>query len=402
MARIRLLFVLNGAAFAVFAPFASVILAERGFSVAEIGLLAALASAGYVLAVSAWGHLGDVVLGRARALRFAMLLSAALMIAFQLPLPPLAVGVAYVAYSACFGAGGPLSDALAVNGMRDPGRQYGPVRALASAAFTVTTIAVGLFYGAVGYWPAGLLFVGVALLVAWLAGRLPDVGRATLSGHRRGGAIREALTIQPALVKLLVAVGIAYVGIFAGFTFLSLRLVELGAGAPEVAVSSAVAAGAEIGAMIIAGRIIGRTGIRLLFVVSALLSAVAFAAWAVLASPEAIIATRIVSGFGYSGLWIASVMTIQLLLPPRLQGSGQGLIAMTTAGLAAFVANVIGGIIYASLGHGALFGVGAAFAVVGAALGWLWMPPRGAKRFAEPVSALGDAGQAAAPPVANA
>jgi PPP family 3-phenylpropionic acid transporter len=385
MVRFRLLFLLNGAAVAVFAPFASVILAERGFSVAAIGLIVALSSAGYVLAVSAWGHFGDVVLGRGRALRYAMLLSAALMVVFLLPLSPVAVGIAYVAYAACFGAAGPLSDALAVNGLRDPGRQYGALRALSSAAFTVTTVAVGLLYGGLGYWPAGLLVIGISILVASLAGTVPDLDRATLSSHRRGGAIREALVIQPALAKILLAVGMAFVGIFTGFTFLSLRLVELGGGPPQVGLSSAVAAGSEVVAMIVAGRIIGRTGIRLLFVVSALLSAVAFAGWAVLASPEAIIASRVVSGFGYSGLWIASVMTIQLLLPARLQGSGQALIAMTTAGLAAFVANVIGGLIYATVGHAALFAIGAAFAIAGAALGWLWMPRRGAGRFTEPV-----------------
>ena len=384
MARIRLLFLLNGAAIAVFGPFAAVILADRGFSPAEIGLLAALTSLAYVVSVSAWGHLGDVVLGRARALRYAVLGAAGMLAIFTLPLPPVAIGLAFVGYSACYGAVGPLSDALAVNGMRDPGRQYGPVRAVASAAFTVSAVALGLLYGAVGYEPAAVLFGAVAITVAVLAGRIPDLDRARLSAHRRGGAVREAIGMQPGLVRILAAVAIAYVGVFAGFTFLSLRLVELGGGAPQVAVSSAVAAGAEIGAMILASRVVGRTGIRLVFAVSALLSAVAFASWAVLASPEAIIASRVISGAGFSGMWIASVMTIQLLLPPRLQGSGQALIAMTTAGLAAFVANVIGGLIYAEAGHAALFGIGAAFAVAGAVLGWLWMPRRGAKRFAEP------------------
>ena len=385
MARFRLLFLLNGAAVAVFAPFASVILADRGFSVAAIGLIVALSSAGYVLAVSAWGHLGDVVLGRARALRYAMLLTAALMAMFLLPLPPVAVGIAYVAYAACFGAAGPLSDALAVNGLRDPGRQYGALRATL----------VGCVHGDDGRrrpplrwsWATGrraCSFVGIAVLAAGLAGTVPDLGRATLSSHRRGGAIREALVIQPALAKILVAVGMAYVGIFAGFTFLSLRLVELGAGPPEVGLSSAVAAGAEVVAMIVAGRIIGRTGIRLLFVVSALLSAVAFAGWAVFGSPEAIIASRVVSGCGYSGLWIASVMTIQLLLPARLQGSGQALDRDDDGRARGIRRERDRRPDLRDRRACRAVRVGALFAVAGAVLGWLWMPRRGAARVAEP------------------
>ena len=384
MARIRLLFILNGIAIAAFGPFASVILADRGFETAQIGLLSALVSVAFVLSISVWGHLGDVVLGRARALRFAVLGAAALLALFMLPLSPVAVGGLYIAFAACNGAVGPLSDALAVNAMRDPGRQYGKVRALASASFTVAAVVFGLLYGQAGYWPSGVLFVGVAIAIAVNAGGVPDLGRAKLTGSRRGGAVREVLAIQPALPRVLAAVGLAHVGVFAGFTFLSLRIVELGGGPPEVALSSAVAAAAEVGAMIVASRLVPRIGLRTLFTVSSLLYTVAFVLWAVLASPVAIIASRLISGAGYSGLWIASVMAMQTLLPPRLQGSGQALISMTTVGLAAFTANVVGGLLYASSGPEVLFGISALFGLAGALVGWLVFPRRGARRYVEP------------------
>ena len=56
---------------------------------------------------------------------------------------------------------------------------------------------------------------------------------------------------------------------------------------------------------------------------------------------------------------------------------------MTTAGIAAFIANVLGGVVYGGPAHELLFAIGAGFAVVGAVLGWLWMPRRGTKRFTE-------------------
>ena len=313
--------------------------------------------------------------------------AAAMLLAFTLPLALPLLAVVYVGYAACYGAAGPLSDALAVNALKDPARQYGQVRALLSASFTVTAIGFGVLYGVAGYWPAPFLFVGFALVIAVLAGHIPDIKRATLVVQRRGGAIREALALQPSLVRILLAVGIAHVGVFAGFSFLSLRLVELGGGPPQVALSSATAAAAEVVAMVAAGRIIRQVGMRTMFVGASILSAIAFASWVVLTSPEAIIATRVLSGAGYSGIFIASVTSVQLLLPPRLQGSGQALSSMTTAGIAAFVANVLGGVIYGGPGHEALFGVGAAFSVVGAVLGWLWLPRRGTKRFTEPVEA---------------
>ncbi|HEY3334792.1 MAG TPA: MFS transporter [Candidatus Limnocylindrales bacterium] len=388
MPRIRLLYLLHGFAVAAFGPFASVILADRGFAPAAIGLVYAITSLTYVVSVPAWGHLGDVVLGRSRALRLALVGAAAMLLLFALPLALPLMAVAYVGYAACYGAAGPLSDALAVNALRDPTRQYGQVRALLSASFTVTAIGFGVLYGIAGYWPAPFLFVGFALVLAWLGGSIPDLKRATLVVSRRGGAIREALAIQPAIVRVLVAVGIAHVGVFAGFSFLSLRVVELGGGPPQVALSSATAAAAEVVAMVAAGRIVRRVGLRTMFVGTSLLSAVAFASWVVLTTPEAIIVSRVLSGTGYAGVFIAGVTSMQLLLPPRLQGSGQALASMTTAGIAAFVANVLGGVIYGGPGHQVLFGVGAAFAVVGAVLGWLWLPRRGTKRFTEPPATI--------------
>ena len=60
---------------------------------------------------------------------------------------------------------------------------------------------------------------------------------------------------------------------------------------------------------------------------------------------------------------------------------------MTTAGLAAFTANVVGGLLYASQGPEVLFGISAMFGIAGAVAGWLTFPRRGAKRYVEPAPA---------------
>jgi PPP family 3-phenylpropionic acid transporter len=374
--RIRLLFLLNGTSVAVFAPFASVILAARGFDAAAIGLISAITSVAYVTTLSGWGHLGDVVLGRARTLRYAILAAAALLMAFHLPLPGLLLAVTYVAYAACLGAVGPLSDALAVNALRDPAREYGRIRGLASGAFAVAAVALGVLYGVVGYWPAAFLFPVVAILIAAVTIGVPDLGRATLAARRRGGAIREVLAMEPALPRILLAVGLAYVGVFAGFTFLPLRIVELGGVPAEVALSAAVSAAAEVVGMVTTGWMARRVGLRAVFVGAVLLYVISLGLWSVLDWPVAIIASRLISGMGYAGLWIASVMTMQQLLPARFQGSGQALLSMTTVGVAGFLANVVGGLLYEGHGPGVLFGISALLALLGAAVAWTALPGR--------------------------
>ncbi|OGO55313.1 MAG: hypothetical protein A2V85_06775 [Chloroflexi bacterium RBG_16_72_14] len=258
------------------------------------------------------------------------------------------------------------------------------MRALTSASFAVASVALGLVYGVAGYGPAALVFGVFGVATAIAGGRVPDLGRATLAAHRRGGAIREAFAVQPALPRILVAIGLVYSGVLAGFTFLPLRIVELGGGAPEVAIASAVSAAVEIGAMVAAGRLVPRIGLRVLFGASALLYAVSLALWGVLPSPEAIIVSRPVSGVGYAGLWIAGVMTIQRLLPAHLQGSGQALFTITATGVAGVLANIGGGLVYGGPGAGTLFAIAAGLAVAGAVVGWTALPDRGAPSGARP------------------
>jgi MFS transporter, PPP family, 3-phenylpropionic acid transporter len=375
---VLVLFGLGGASLAAFSPFLSVILAERGFGPPAIGFVAALTSVAFMVTIPAWGHLADVVLGRPSALRFAGLASAASLLVFALPVPPLLLVLAVVGYAAAYAPVASLSDALAVNVLADAARQYGRVRAVTSAAFAAAVVLVGLLYGSVGYGPAPLLFAAAAVGIAVVAGRLPDQDRAALTGRRRGGAFREAFAVQPRLPGILLAIGLAHVGILAAFTFLSLRIVDLGGGAEHVAVAAAVAATTEVVAMIAAGRLARRIGLRTMFTGATLLHVVSFVLWMVLPTPELIIISRAVSGAAFAGTWIGSVLVMQVVLPRSLQATGQGLYGATAFGVAALVANVLGGIVYGSLGSSVLFGIVAALGLAGAVVAWWTFPGRGA------------------------
>jgi MFS transporter, PPP family, 3-phenylpropionic acid transporter len=378
VAPIVLLFLLTGIANAVFSPFGTAILAERGISPTWIGLLGAIVSLAFVAVAGAWGHVADVVLGRARAMRIAVLVSAALLAVFALPLPVVALGAVYVAYATTYGLVLPLADALAVNALRDPARQYGPVRGFQSGVFAVAALAAGAMYARAGYGPAVPLFVGLAIVLAFVAGRLPDVARARLAAGPRGGAMRRALATGPRLPRALFAIGMANVGVFAGMTFLPLLILRLGGGPTEIGLAVSLTAIVEVVAMPVVSRLLARFGARAVVTVSCALLAVVFGWWAVAPTPAYVVAAAVLYGSAWSGMWVGSVTTVRVLLPASLQGSGQTLLAVTTAGVAAFVANVGGAILWAGPGPLVLFGIAAACAVVGALFGWLSLPERGA------------------------
>jgi PPP family 3-phenylpropionic acid transporter len=272
--------------------------------------------------------------------------------------------------------------------VRDHARDYGRIRLLSSAGFAITVAAAGHLFDRTGYGPTYVLCLLLSLALAAAAVFAPDIARADLAtiagdpsdartGRARGGSFAVALRVQPRLWAVLVAVLVAYLGVMAGFTYLPLRIVALGGQPSDVALSAAVAAFAEIPAMFVAGAVAARIGLRGLFALSSGLYAASFVAWAAFETPTMIIASRALTGVAYAGLGVAVVLAMWVLLPPRLQATGQGLYQVTAFGLAAIAANLVGGLVYEALDSAVLFGGCAVLAVVAAVAGFAWFPRRG-------------------------
>lgn len=400
MPAIRTLFVLVGAILGTFYPFVSAILAGRGFSPAEVGLTTALAALAFTIAVPGWGHLADVVVGRVAALRLGVLGSTIAVLVLLLDVPPVVAAVLIVGYAAFESALSPLADALAVNALANAPRAYARVRLLSSLGFAVTSIAAGRLYDVTGFWPAPLLWavagIGIVVVTRWVPDaarfRVPPAaaGDGAVSGdgaappgavrkvaaqrRTRGGSFAIALRTQPRLRGLLLGLGLVHVGMLAGFTFLALRLLDLGGGASDVALSAGISALAEIPAMAVIPRVAARTGMRALLIAGILLYGLTMASWAFLADPGLIVATRLVSGVAYAGIAIGAVLTIASLLPPELQATGQGLYQTVGYGVAAVVANAVGGAVYGTGGALPLFLGCAVLAAIGAVVAWRSIP----------------------------
>ncbi len=386
MLSLRVLFLLVGAILGVFYPFLSAILAENGFSAEEIGLTAALSSLAFMVMVPLWGHLADVVIGRVAALRVGVVGSTVALFGLFLGVPPLVLVALVIGYAAFESSISPLADALAVNALGRAPRSYARIRLLSSFGFAGTSILAGRLYDETGFWPAPFLVaasaVGIVAVLRWV----PDVARFRLDHPvaegvrpvrampRRGGSFMLVLRTQPRLRGVLVGLGLVHVGMLAGFTFLALRLLQLGGQPSDIALSAGLSAIAEIPAMAIIPRLVQRTGLRALLAGGILVYAATLVSWAFLADPGLIVATRVASGVGFAAITISAVMTIATLLPPELQATGQGLYQTVGFGAAAVVANALGGVVFGIGGALPLFAGCAVLAVVGAAVAWRTVP----------------------------
>jgi PPP family 3-phenylpropionic acid transporter len=400
---LRLLFFSIGASLGTFFPFVVVSLQSRGLGAAEIGIVTAAAAVAFAVAVPVWGHLGDVTLGRVRALQVAAVLTTLIVLAYAAPLGALVAAILIVLFSLFEAGFSPLSDAIALATVPDRTRDYARVRLLTSLAFAIVSIACGFAFERTGYGVAVVPFAIAAAFILLSTLRLRDAPRADLHavvsagppssdagpGSRRGlarlGSAGAALSVQPRLPLVLVTIGLAHVAILAGFTFLPLRIVALGGGASDVALSAGIAALFEVPGMLVAALVASRVGLRGLFALAAALYAACLLSWVVIDQPLAIAATRILTGLGFSGVAIASTLTIGSLLPGELQATGQALMQTVAFGMAAVVADLFGGFIYAAGGPAPLFIVAAGAAASAAVLGWAVFPRRGAAMVLEPV-----------------
>lgn len=375
---LRAIYVLIGCSTATVSPFVPVILKARGLEPATIGIVLAIAALLTTAVVPAWGHVADVMLGRAGAFRVGLLVASGAAVALFFDLPIVAVVVLVTSFTVFASLFLALSDTLAVAELPAPERQYGALRAHASLSFAVALVGIGVVYDWAGYGAAPAIFLGWSAAAFWLVGRTRDRTKGKtrearkLPGEPLGrlGSIGRAFSVQPSLWLVLTVFAIAFAGMQAGVTFIGIRIVELGGKPSDVALSYALSSLMEIPGLVAAGWMGRRLGLRWLFAISLVLYGACIASWGILPSAIAINATRLLTGVGFGSLTAARVLIVPRLLPERLQATGQVLVMAATSGLGAVLGSVVGGYAYGSIGPMGFFAAAGGVTIAGGIASW--------------------------------
>jgi PPP family 3-phenylpropionic acid transporter len=386
---LRALYLSNGLAVGALYGFVPVLLQAKGFDPALIGLTTSLGSVAYTLALPVWGHVGDIISGPRRALQIACIPAAIFALGFGAPLPVAAVIVCQILYGA---GGGPimaLTDAMALPALTETAREYSRLRLLSSVGAGGGAMACGIVYSQTGYVAAPLLYAMTMAMTLISAQFVPlgrdserhENARRALDGrdrlsHERGrfGSVGEAFRIRPRLVAVLLAVVFVFMGIMASGTYISLRIADLGGGSVEIGFANGVAWAAEVPGLLLGGWLVARLGLRAVLLASSVGFAACMLSWIVLVDAGPIMVTRFVSGIFFAGVFVSLVLAMSRILPERLQATGQTLLQATCFGVAAILANLLGGLLYARAGALGVFGVGAVCVVIGGLIGLVALP----------------------------
>ena len=403
---LRALYVSNGLAVGALYGFVPVLLLSKGFDPALIGLTTSLGAVGYSLSLPAWGHVGDILTGPRRALQLASVPAAVFAFGLDLPLPTVAVIGCLVIMTAGGGPTAALTDAMAMPILTDASREYSRLRLLSSFAGASMSIGCGLLYGRAGYVLAPFMYLAAMAAMIFSAQMVP-LGRdserrrkargATEAGvhgpqaRGRFGSVGEALSGRPRLLAVLASELLIMVGFMTGATFVSVRIADLGGGPVEVGLSNGLAWGAEVPGLILGGWLLPRFGARAVLVVAGAAFSLCLSSWIVLVDPGPILATRFLSGICFGSILISFVLTIARMLPSHLQATGQTLFQATGYGVAAVIANLLGGLLYAAAGPLGVFGGGAICALAGCVVATVSVPavfesPAGPVAEPQPIS----------------
>ena len=383
---LRALFLANGVFCAAIWPFAAVILRGRGLDPATIGLVLGGGALAATLVTPTFGHLADVVVGRVTAVRITVVVATIAGVALLAPLPLAIVSIAIASVLVQMNLVMGLGDALAVDALHAPRKQYGGLRSLTSLSYAIAVIAAGFIYNGAGYEAAPLVLLVAAAAIFLIASRVPDTtGDATVraSAAQQGGdeaagrfgSISRALAVEPRLLILLAALTLAYTGVMAGVTFVSIRIEDLGGRPSDIALTYGISAITEIPGLMVTGFLVKRLGLPAMFLLALALHAVLIASWGILATPEAINATRLLTGLCFGSLLATRVLAIDRLLPAELQGTGQTLVTAVTFGLGAVAGSAIGGFVYGWFGPLVFFMFAAALTLAGGIGTWFALRP---------------------------
>jgi len=356
--RVQVLFTLVGVAEASILPFLPIVLSDRGLSAAEIGVVLSVAALAGFISTPLWGHAGDGRLGAERTLVLAAFAAGAAAIPLVFVHNFLALTIVVVLITAARSAMASLTDAIALEHLGDDRAQYGRVRLWLSLGWAISACVWGLVlqWGSLGWLP--WIYVGCVLVVA-VAAYSVGGGRAVREPTPAGTRRAMLIALAPFLLSLL----LLFAAFNATFSFISLRIRELGGGLFVVGAATALQAVAEAPVMRITPRLNRVIGHRALYVLGSLFFIASFVAWAFLDDPLAIALVKLVAGVGFALVYVGSVLLVDDLVPPGLRGTGQGLAKAVTFGLSPILGSLAGGAIYDYAGPRALF-----LACAGAAL----------------------------------
>ena len=370
---VQVLFILFGIVIAVFFPFLSLFLDDKGLAAGQIGIvIAGMAVARLVLA-PVWGHLADTTIGRRRALQIGAVGGAAFALAlFAVGSYPAIVVTAFV-MAGVSASIAPNVDAIALEHLGDERmHEYGRIRGWESLSYASMCLVAGVALEAAGVrWAMPMFAVGLVAVFAWSVVAIAPDRPEHRTRHGRLGAVGAVFRHAPRFWMFLLAVLFVWTGFNAAWNFIGLKIARGGGGPLLIGIGVALGGLVEVPIMRMSSRWSVRFGLRRVYVAGCIVYATGFLLWGVVEDPTALSALTMFEGAGFALLFTSAVVVIGRLVPSELYSTGQSLSATVGFGIAPIVGAGLGGLVFDRFGPVTLYVAASLVTLCGGAIAWV-------------------------------
>jgi MFS transporter, PPP family, 3-phenylpropionic acid transporter len=359
----------------VFTPYASLYFAEKGMSVAQIGVLMSLMQVMRIFGPNLWGWVADRHQQRVSVLRITAIAAVASFCGLFFGQTFTQFFIVMVAVNLFTSAQGPLSEALMLSEMRGDLTHYGKLRLWGSIGFILAVTLAGPFLDQFGIRLMLWIALGLLTLVTVSSMRMQETSHG--DGHADVPSVltllrrREVIAFFASTFLMIAAHASLYV-------FYSLYLAQLGYSNTVIGLMWSLGVVVEIVFFFYQAPIFKRFGVRNMMIASLLIAVLRF----------------LLIGFGAQSLFLllvaqvmhaatfgvhhsASIATLQRWFYGPLQARGQALFTSISYGLGGTIGGLILGGFWDTFGSQAVYLMAAIFSLAGAiaaALSYRWQP----------------------------
>ncbi|AWL12435.1 putative 3-phenylpropionic acid transporter [Saliniradius amylolyticus] len=345
----------------VLVPYLSLFLDGRGMSSETIGSLLAIITLARIAGPYLWANLADRSGKVLTILQLGSLVACLsfIVILFLYGFWPLALGfsAALLFWSAIM----PQLEVITLNAVDGDSGGYTRIRLWGSIGFILLTILSGLLVDLFG--TEAIMVSCVLIMAALFASSLKLTEPSAPEHHEVKGSLWQKLK-QPLFIGFIAVACLQQIGLAPYNAFFTLYMKDIGYNGTQTGLLLSVGVLAEIGIFIIAGRVIGRLGIKRVMQLSLALTVLRWYVLAYHASvPELLIPSQLIHAASFGLTHACAIRFIHQYFGRQFQSRGQALYVSLATGLGAALGNYGAGSLWQQ-GTGASLTFEVAMAVV--------------------------------------
>lgn len=343
-------------------PYLNIFFQNKGISLAQIGILAAMPNGLTLVAAPVWAGIADYFGLHRRILPLIMALTIPFVLMISVGGTFGALLPAIILYGFCNSPIMSLSDNSVLAYLGKNHHLYGNARLWGSISWAVVGWGTGWLIQQFGPTPAYVGFVLLMLIAVWLALKLPEpeMVKEVPYWQNLGRIVRDQRWIA-------FLVGSSFLGVAFTFlvVFIYLFLISLGADTNLIGLSAAAISILEIPFFLSTGTLLRKTAPQKLILISFITLIIRLVLTARLVNPVWGVAVNLMNGIFFPLYWTGSVNYARQLSPRGMQASGQAFFAASFFGVGGITGAVLGGWLYSAFGAPFMFNVGAGISLLG-------------------------------------